>query len=141
MATERRLIDANAFLEHWNKEYRHRFPCEMYKIAIANFPTVDAVEVPPVKIGDTAFFVINGKIYEAVICFITWSQFRRTGVTDELRGEVQKNHTVSARFSDWGKTVFATKEEAERVLYPCEYCFCGTYRSCEGCSYGERRTE
>ena len=40
-----RLIDADAFLEHWNKEYRHRFPCDMYKVAIANFPTVDAVEV------------------------------------------------------------------------------------------------
>ena len=45
MANEKRLIDANAFLEHWNKEYRHRFPCDMYKVAIANFPTVDAVEV------------------------------------------------------------------------------------------------
>lgn len=38
-----RLIDADAFLTHWNKEYRHRFPCDMYKTAIANFPTADAV--------------------------------------------------------------------------------------------------
>ena len=45
MANEMRLIDANAFLEHWNKEYRHRFPCDMYKVAIANFPTVDAAPV------------------------------------------------------------------------------------------------
>ena len=45
MANEKRLIDANAFLEHWNKEYRHQYANDMFKIAIANFPTVDAVEV------------------------------------------------------------------------------------------------
>lgn len=41
----KRLIDANAFLEHWNKEYRHQHANDMFKIAIANFPAVDAVEV------------------------------------------------------------------------------------------------
>ena len=45
MANEKRLIDANAFLEHWNKEYRHQYANDMFKVAIANFPTVDAVEV------------------------------------------------------------------------------------------------
>ena len=45
MANEKRLIDANAFLEHWNKEYRHQYANDMFKIAIANFPAVDAVEV------------------------------------------------------------------------------------------------
>ena len=42
---QKRLIDANAFLQHWNKEYRHQYANDMFKIAIANFPTVDAVEV------------------------------------------------------------------------------------------------
>lgn len=83
---------------------------------IAEAPTVDAVEVPPVKICDTAYFIINDKLYEAEICLISWSKFRKTGVINELRGEVQKGHTVSARFCDWGKTVFATKEEAEKAL-------------------------
>ncbi len=45
MANEKRLIDADAFLEHWNKEYRHQYANDMFKVAIANFPTVDAVEV------------------------------------------------------------------------------------------------
>ena len=45
MANEKRLIDVNAFLEHWNKEYRHQYANDMFKVAIANFPTVDAVEV------------------------------------------------------------------------------------------------
>lgn len=53
MASEKRLIDANAFLEHWNKHYRHLYPSDMYKVAVANFPTeVDAVEV--VRCGECA---------------------------------------------------------------------------------------
>lgn len=105
---------------------------------IKSVPAVNAVEVPPVKIGDTAFFVIQRKVYEAKIVLLQWCQ-RANRVDTEIRGEVIKYHSVSATFSDWGKTVFATKEEAEKVLYPCNHCFCGTYRSCEGCSYGERK--
>lgn len=40
--TEIKLINVNDFLEHWNKEYRHLYPCDVYKVALANFPTVDA---------------------------------------------------------------------------------------------------
>lgn len=39
---EPRLIDANAFLKHWNKEYRHRFSCDIFKVALANFPATEA---------------------------------------------------------------------------------------------------
>lgn len=31
------------------------------------------------------------------------------------------------------------EKDAERKWYPCEHCISGTYRSCEGCSYGEKR--
>ena len=135
MASKKRLIDANDVYKLFDKNGMAR----IHVGDIDTIPRVDAVEVPPVKIGDKAYFIINKKIYEAKICLITWSQYRYT-TTTEIRGEVQKGHTVSVNFSEWGKTVFATKVEAERKLYPCEYCFCGTYRSCEGCSYGERRT-
>ena len=134
MTNEKRLIDANALIDRFDYErfLNHDFAEDLVNEA----PTIDAVEVPPVKIGDTAYFIINKKIYEAKICLISFAKDRYTTDT-EIRGEVQKNHSVSAKFSDWGKSVFATREEAEKVLYPCEYCFCGTYRSCDGCSYGE----
>lgn len=47
MANEKRLdlIDRNAFREHWNKNYRHQYANDTFLFAIANFPTVDAVEV------------------------------------------------------------------------------------------------
>ena len=45
MTNEKRLIDANAFREFWNKNYRHQYANDNFLIAIANFPTVDAVEV------------------------------------------------------------------------------------------------
>ena len=62
-----RLIDADAFLEHWNKEYRHRFPCDMYKTAIANFPTVDAA--PVVRCKDCKF--IHDKGYCTLVTGMT----------------------------------------------------------------------
>ena len=45
MANEKRLIDVDAFKAYWNKEYRHQYANDMFKIALSNFPTVDAVEV------------------------------------------------------------------------------------------------
>lgn len=150
---KQRLIDANALSDLLDVEYKRKMELVRkgeehlntlaegimsVSILLGTMPTVDVVEVPPVKIGDTAYFIIKKNIYEAKICLITLSQYRYI-TTTEIRGEVQKYHSVSARFSDWGKTVFATKEEAERKLYPCEHCISGTYRSCEGCSYGERK--
>ena len=96
-----------------------------------------AVELPPVKIGDEAYFIINGDIFRAKIHLIRFD-IRDTGIKGEIFGSVTSTSSVFADFDDWGKTVFATKAEAEKVLYPCETCFCGTYRGCEGCSYGRR---
>lgn len=143
--TDVRLVDANYLT---NKGIRNcsleegGIPLKDFAVhqkILDLYPTVDAVVVPPLKIGDKAFFIIQNKIYEATISFLYWQE-NQHGISSEIRGSVQQYSCVSAPFEEWGKTVFATKEEAEKVLYPCEYCFCGTYRSCEGCSYGERRT-
>lgn len=40
-----RLIDADAFIKHWNSEWRHLHPDDCYLVALANFPTIDAVPV------------------------------------------------------------------------------------------------
>ena len=37
------LIDRNAFRDFWNKNYRHRYANDTFLVALANFPTVDAV--------------------------------------------------------------------------------------------------
>ena len=45
MASEKRLIDVDAFREFWNKNYRHQYANDTFLFALANFHTVDAVEV------------------------------------------------------------------------------------------------
>ena len=40
-----RLIDVDAFRDFWNKNYRHQYANDNFLFALANFPTVDAVEV------------------------------------------------------------------------------------------------
>ena len=82
---------------------------------IQSLPAGNVVELPPVKMGDTAFFVIDGRIYEAEICLMTWHQYRDYTFT-EIRGEVYPNHTVAASFEEFGKVVFLTREEAEEAL-------------------------
>lgn len=99
-----------------------------------------AITVPPVSIGEEAYFIINGGIYRAEICLIDYCQ-RKDSIQTEIRGAVSDSCTVSARFSDWGTTVFATRREAEEVLFPCDGCLSGTYRSCRGCSHNPKKSE
>ena len=49
MANEKRLIDVDAFRDHWNKNYRHQYANDTFLFALANFPTVDAVPVDDMK--------------------------------------------------------------------------------------------
>ena len=117
---KRRMIYADELLEYLRDitavSYPNLYPGLFAAVEyIEEFHTVDAVEVPPVKIGDTAYFIINKKIYAAVICFISWNQYRYS-TNSEIRGEVQRYHTVSANFSEWNKSVFATMQQAEEAL-------------------------
>ena len=73
---------------------------------------MQSISVPPVKIGDTAFFVINGQVFEATVCFMQWI-CNRYGVKSEIRGECPGG-SVSASFDDWGKTLFSNREELTR---------------------------
>jgi hypothetical protein len=38
-------IEREAFMEFWNKEFRHLYPNDKYLVALANFPTAEVVEV------------------------------------------------------------------------------------------------
>ena len=42
---EKEYIECRAFVEYWNKEFRHLYPSDKYLVALANFPTADVVEV------------------------------------------------------------------------------------------------
>ena len=104
-------------------------------------PAVDAVELP-VRPG-CVVWILNHKFPAEIeeICirkdgvFAVWVEFDRA---PELT-EVWDNGEFDIK--EIGKTVFLTAEEWEKAMYPCEHCFSGTYRSCDGCSYGERRDD
>lgn len=78
--------------------------------------TVDAVEVPPIKVGDTAYFIIHGKIYKAEVYLIRREHHKRYGMRSEISASVGQYSSVGASFDDFGKTVFLTEEEAEAAL-------------------------
>lgn len=108
MANKKRLI----YAEDAKRAIEHADPAFSYVIDYV--PDADAVMLPPVQIGDTAYFIINGKIYEAQICILQWYK-HPNGVIDEIRGNVVGG-SVGAHFSDWGKSVFQTREEADTAL-------------------------
>ena len=170
MASEKRLIDANALAEKvWNiqmyifgvrngktliKEFLEKYRDSVMKeIAVA--PIVDAV-VLPCKVGDTVYGQFENygkKIHECKVSKSKVCQFRdgslhyfldvEFDIVDPYYKDGRLMHcgqqaVFGEDFGSWYR-VYRTREEVERVLYPCEYCFCGAYRSCEGCSYGERK--
>ena len=99
----------------WDAQTLYRRICEL-EIGIGKTPTVDAVEVPPIKIGDTAYFIIHRKIYKAEVYFIRWEHHRQYGIHSEISANVGQYSTVGASFDDFGKTLFLTEEEAKAAL-------------------------
>lgn len=79
-------------------------------------PAVNAVILPHVKIGDTAFFIIDGNIFEGNVCFIRWEHHERFGIHTEITASLSPYTSVGASLDDFGKTVFLTREEAEAAL-------------------------
>jgi hypothetical protein len=59
---------------------------------------------PPCKVGDVVYWYnMGGRLTEAV-------------VIDTLKAKTKHGFEYDIRFSDFGKTVFLTREEAERAL-------------------------
>ena len=76
---------------------------------LAEHLLANGVIVPPCKVGGTVFFV--GHISGAIPNFIYDDTITKIGVT--TRGVM---HERGVDFADFGKTVFLTREEAERAL-------------------------
>lgn len=73
------------------------------------------VELPPVKIGDTAFFIINNHIFGGTVYFMSWEHHKSFGIRGHIYADCAVG-AVSASLFDFGKTVFLTREEAEAAL-------------------------
>ena len=123
MANEKRLIDANALIsEHCNgcaadiQAMCKTDPVCGSMMWIVEAPTVDAVEVPPIKVGDTAYFIINRKVYKAEVYLIRWEHHKRYGIHSEIYANVGQYSSVGASFDDFGKILFLTEEEAKEAL-------------------------
>lgn len=122
-----RIIDADAFVEDIKTEIMNLYldgmkgtprpRSELYDIIdrIGEQPTVDAV-VLPCKVGDELFFVLNGKIYPAVVRLLLWDYRKDKGVHSEILANPNPYFSVGASFDDFGKTVFLTRDEAEAAL-------------------------
>ena len=74
------------------------------------------VELPPVKIGDTAFFIINGNIFAGIVYFVRWECHEGYGIHSDISARFSQYTTIEASFDDFGKTVFLTRAEAENAL-------------------------
>lgn len=117
-----RLIDGGRLAKEIMPQYKELLGTDighgmgMVLDEICAAPTIEAVELPPIKIGDTAYFIIRGKIYKAEVYFIRWEQHRQYGIHSKIAANVTPYSTVGASFNDFGKTVFLTKEEAEAAL-------------------------
>lgn len=124
MASEKRLIDVMDTVTKISKKVQPLLRIggstrELYDTilgCLADAPTVDAVEVPPIKVGDTAYFIIHRKIYKAEVYFVRWEHHKRYGIHSEISANVGQYSSVGASFDDFGKTVFLTEEEAETAL-------------------------
>ena len=142
MANEKRLIDANALIKEANAEGAYGY---VDAKQIADAPTVDAVEVK-CKVGDFVYALWEAPVKLKYIIYCAEVKEIRISIRNcrltttymlepiDYRGRIREYRDV-----DFGTLVFKDEEDAEKKLYPCERCASGTYRSCDGCSYGERK--
>lgn len=91
--------------------------------------------VLPCKVGDTVYFVFEGKVHDVRVQGIP------LGRNNELILNFGGYPVQYAWGSEIGKTVFLTREEAQKALNPCDHCFSGAYRGCGDCTYGETELE
>ena len=81
---------------------------------IADFLLENGVIVPPCKVGDIVYlyYPVRKGIYEAVVDEINLTQKSNFIITRDL----YFNRRQAVFFEQFGKTVFLTREEAERAL-------------------------
>ncbi len=78
--------------------------------------TESRLVVPPCKVGDTVYIIIDGKIYKGEVYHISYSDYYGK-VTSAVRAKIDfSTASVGASFEDFGKTAFLTRAAAEAAL-------------------------
>lgn len=100
---------------------RYSDTIEISNNELADYLIENNVIVPPVKVGDTVYIQYKKKIYPVdvyAIRYDTKTNNKRICVEGWLQIDEWYQHSYSATFK-WesvGKTVFLTREEAEKAL-------------------------
>lgn len=119
MVIRERLIEllSDAEREHLNYEMANKFcPFDEYKCHseyIADYLIENGVVVLPCKVGDILWFLD----YDLPKCFICPEQIVIQDIV-LLKNTmlIRCSSSITLRTEDFGKTVFLTKEDAERAL-------------------------
>ena len=94
-------------------EWEHSEGDETGEEGLANHLLKNGVIVPPCKVGDTVYwFCINGAMREAKVTGFGLTSSLKIGFTSSPK----KGLDYCIPFTDIGKTVFLTREEAETAL-------------------------
>lgn len=102
-----RLIE---LLENIERNCGEDFPVP--KEIIANDLIANGVIVPPVKVGQNGYWITSSGVMLVTFDKVLLS----VGNEWKVRGRYFVKEIVYFRFEDFGKTVFLTKEEAEKAL-------------------------
>ena len=95
---------------------------EFEKKILADYLLAHGVIVPPVKVGQTVYYIYDGFIEPCTVKVIFLAEFKDEDGNDSYSAEIFFDREdcpyVSAEiyFTEIGKTVFLTKEDAEKAL-------------------------
>ena len=89
-----------------NIDYTHRLAENITDDLLTN-----GVIVPPCKVGQNGYWLISNGIR-----FVTFDKILTVGTEWRVRARYFVTETVYFSFDKFGKTVFLTKEEAEKAL-------------------------
>lgn len=73
------------------------------------------IVLPPCKIGEPLYYILDNKIYGGRLYHIQYDNYYGKVITI-LNSSVGLHSSVAAKFEEFGKTVFLTREEAEAAL-------------------------
>ena len=74
------------------------------------------VVILPCRVGDTLFMLKDGSIYDGTVRFLRWEHHKDRGVRSDVAANPNPYFSIGASFDDFGKTVFLSREEAEKAL-------------------------
>ena len=100
--------------DHWF-DFQQR--CE----EIADYLLKNGAIVLPCRVEDTIYVVSNGTIIETEVLKVAYEEsIEHSGYVSQGVYAVVGNTLQRFDFSEFGKTVFLTREEAEKALKECE---------------------